>query len=251
VSVIKRSLSAVGKLVLIIVIGVAFLFGLTSTVYLSLRSSEVKVPDVVGKDRLTAENALADSGLNIRVRATRPSADAKPDTILMQVPRAGEKVKAGQTVAVDVSRVPKEGEYSVSLASAENKSTEKKAEENKEAENANSNQPATKNDNQNANQNQNKPKKNKNTNTNSNSKNANNSNNGNNSNSGNNGNRSANNRNANNRNANQNATNRNTSIVNRNANTTNVNRTTNNANANRRAPVTTPPLANPVNRPKP
>jgi beta-lactam-binding protein with PASTA domain len=239
VSLIKRSLSAVGKIGIIILIGVAFLFGLTSTVYLSLRSSEVKVPDVVGKDRLTAENALADSGLNIRVRATRPSADAKPDTILMQVPHAGEKVKAGQTVAVDVSRVPKQGEASVSIASAENKSTENKPDEKKEADNANSNQPATKNDNQNANQNQNKPKKNKNTNTNSNNKNANNSNNSNNSNS----------RNANNRNANQNVTNRNTSTVNRNANTTNVNRTNNNANSNRRAPVTTPsPSALPGNR---
>ena len=238
----KRSLSAVGKIVLVILIGIAFLFGLTSTVYFSLRSSEVKVPDVVGKDRLTAENALADSGLNIRVRATRPSADAKPDTILMQVPHAGEKVKSGQTVAVDVSRVPKQGESSISIASAEKKDTEKKAEDNKEAENANSNQPATKNANENANQNQNKPKKNKN--TNANSKNANNSNNGNNSNNANNGNRSA-----NNRNANQNVTNRNTNNANRNTNPTNVNRTTNNANSNRRAPVTTtPPLQNPVNR---
>jgi hypothetical protein len=246
VSLIKRSLSAVGKIGIIIGIAVAFLFGLTTTVFLSLRSAQVKVPDVVGKDRLTAENALADSGLNIRVRATRPSADAKPDTILMQLPRAGEMVKEGQTVAVDLSRVPRAGEASISIASAENKSTENKPEENKEAENSNSNQPAAKNDNANANQNQNRPKKNKN--ANSNSKNANNSNNSNNgSNAGNS------NRNANNRNANQNLTNRNTARdannVIHNANTTNINRNNSNANSNRRAPLTTPsPLVNPGNR---
>jgi hypothetical protein len=249
VSLIKRSLSAVGKVGIIIGIAVAFLFGLTTTVYLSLRSSEVKVPDVVGKDRVAAENALGDSKLNIRVRATRPSADAKPDTILMQVPHAGEMVKAGQTVAVDVSRVPREGESSISLASAEHKPTENKEEDNKAAENtnanSNSNQPATKNDNANANQNQNKAKRNKNTNTNTNAnnKNANNSNNSNNNNSALNANR-----NQNNRNANQNVTNRNAIPANRNQNPTNVNRNnTNNAtNSNRRAPVTTTtPSVNP------
>jgi hypothetical protein len=247
VSLIKRSLSAVGKVGIIIGIAVAFLFGLTTTVYLSLRSSEVKVPDVVGKDRVAAENALGDSKLNIRVRATRPSADAKPDTILMQVPHAGEMVKAGQTVAVDVSRVPREGESSISIASAEHKPTENKEEEKAAAENdnANSNQPATKNDNANANQNQNKAKRNKNTNTNSNANNktANNSNNGNNNNSTLNANR-----NQNNRNANQNVTNRNAIPANRNQNPTNVNRNnTNNAtNSNRRAPVTTTtPSVNP------
>jgi hypothetical protein len=266
-SLIKRSLSAFGKIGIIIGIAVAFIFGLAGTVYLSLRSSEVKVPDVVGKDRLTAENALADSGLNIRVRATRPSADAKPDTILMQVPHPGEMVKAGQTVAVDVSRVPKQGEASINAAVAANRPQENKPEENKGAgnENANSNQSNARNDNQDANQNQNKPKRNKN--TNSNSKNANNSNNSNNNNLANNSNRNANNnnRNANNRNANQNLTNRNANTVIHNANTmttttnvnrnnTNVNRTSNNrnsnnANSNRRAPVTTtPPISNPVNR---
>lgn len=228
---------------MIVGIAFAFLFGLAGTVYLSLRSSEVKVPDVVGKDRLAAENALQSAGLNIRVRATRPSAEAKPDMVLIQVPRAGDVVKEGQTVAVDVSRVPKEGEASVSLASAENKPDGNKQPENSNAnagdsgavkdENRNANQ------NQNQNQNQNKSKRNKN--TNSNSKNSNNSNNGN---TAGNGNRGANN-NANNRNANQ-GLNRNTNTGNRNAGL-NVNRNNgNNANVNRRAPATsTPPFVKP------
>ena len=91
-------------------IAIAFLFGLATTVYLSLRSPEVKVPDVVGKNRFDAEKILADADLNFRVRATRPSNQAKPDTVLFQLPRPGEVVKTGQTVAMDISRVAKEGE---------------------------------------------------------------------------------------------------------------------------------------------
>ncbi len=243
-SLINRSLSAVGKIGIVIGIAVAFLFGLTSTVYLSLRSSTVTVPDVVGKDRLTAENALQDSGLNIRVRATRPTSDAKPDTVLMQVPRAGEMVKEGQTVAVDISRVPKEGEQSISLASTENRSAEQKPDEQKETEISNAKETTQKNDNQNANQNQNKAKRNKNTNSNSNSnannRNANNANNGNSS-------TNVNRANANNRNANQGGQNRNANTGNHNANA-NLNR--NSTNTNRRAPanITTQPAPSPGNR---
>lgn len=93
-----------------IVVAIAFLFGLATTVYLSLRSPEVKVPDVVGKNRFDAEKILADADLNFRVRATRPSNQAQPDTVLFQLPRPGEVVKTGQTVAMDISRTAKAGE---------------------------------------------------------------------------------------------------------------------------------------------
>ena len=93
-----------------IAIGVVFLFGVATTVYLSLRSPEVKVPDVVGKDRFEAERILGEADLKFRVRASRPSNEAKPDTVLFQLPRAGEVVKTGQTVAMDISRPTKEGE---------------------------------------------------------------------------------------------------------------------------------------------
>jgi len=94
----------------VIAIAVVFLFGVATTVYLSLRSPEVKVPDVVGKDRFEAEKILAEADLKFRVRATRPSNQAKADTVLFQLPRPGEVVKAGQTVAMDISRAAKEGE---------------------------------------------------------------------------------------------------------------------------------------------
>jgi hypothetical protein len=96
----------------VIAIGVVFLFGVATTVYLSLRSPEVKVPDVVGKDRFEAERILGEADLKFRVRSTRPSNESKPDTVLFQLPRGGEVVKTGQTVAMDISRATKEGESS-------------------------------------------------------------------------------------------------------------------------------------------
>ena len=144
-------LSALRRLGTVIAIAIVFLFGLATTVYLSLRSPEVKVPNVVGKDRFEAEHILGDAGLNYRVRATRPSNQLKADTVLFQLPRAGEVVKAGQTVAMDISRTAKEGEASEAVV-------EKPAEENAKPENKNESGAA----------NENKPKRNKNTNKNAN-----------------------------------------------------------------------------------
>jgi beta-lactam-binding protein with PASTA domain len=220
----KRALSALGKLGIIVAIAVAFLFGLGATIYLSLRTAEVQVPNIVGQDFLAAETTLSDAGLNVRKRATRPTAD-KPNVILDQLPRAGEVVKIGQTVAVDVSRAPKEGEYVPSAPVAEEKP---EAGQKNENQNANESPAAAKNQNGNQNNNnQNQNKRPKNTN-----KNANNSNNANN----------ASNRNANNRNA-TNANNRNAN-ANRNTNGSG-NRNATNLNANRRAPSPTTTPANP------
>ena len=133
-SLATRALSALRRIGIVIAIAIAFLFGLATTVYLSLRSSEVTVPDVVGKDRLDAEHVLGNASLNFRVRATRPSSQLKPNTVLFQLPRAGEVVKAGQTVAMDISRTAKEGEATESIA------PEKKSGEEKAAENRNTNE---------------------------------------------------------------------------------------------------------------
>jgi beta-lactam-binding protein with PASTA domain len=183
----------------VIIIAIAFLFGVVTTVYLSLRSPEVKVPDVVGKNRFDAEKVLADADLNFRVRAIRPSNQAQPDTVLFQLPRPGEVVKAGQTVAMDISRAAKEGEASETV---------------KPAEEANSN--SNSNSNSSGNSNENKPKKAKNKNANENA----------------NGNSNT------NRNANGNAnTNRNGNSNRPNANTGNTNttpRANSNSNSNNR-----------------
>ncbi|HKG48118.1 MAG TPA: PASTA domain-containing protein [Pyrinomonadaceae bacterium] len=111
-SVVTRILSVFRSIAIVLAIAIVFLFGVATTVYLSLRSPEVKVPDVVGKNRFEAEKILADADLKFRVRATRPSTEAQPDTVMFQLPRAGEVVKTGQTVAMDISRLVKAGESS-------------------------------------------------------------------------------------------------------------------------------------------
>jgi hypothetical protein len=144
------------------VIAIAFLFGVATTVYLSLRSPEVKVPDVVGKDRFEAERILAAADLNFRVRAIRPS-KANPDTVLFQLPRPGEVVKTGQTVAMDISRVMKEGELPETVKPAEsdtqNANTSVSDNENKpkKPRNKNDNENSNSNANINSNSNANKP----------------------------------------------------------------------------------------------
>jgi len=150
VNTARTALSALRRLAIVIAIAIIFVFGLATTVFLSLRSPEVKVPDVIGKDRFEAERVLGDAGLNFRVRATRPSNEVNANTVLFQLPRGGEVVKAGQTVAMDISRGVKEGESSEAVV------PEKSPEE----------IPANSNDN-NAN-NDNKPKRKKDTNKNGN-----------------------------------------------------------------------------------
>jgi len=163
VSVVGRIQSVARSVAIVIAIAVVFLFGVATTVYLSLRSPEVKVPDIVGKDRFEAERILADADLKFRVRATRPSNEAKPDTVMFQLPRAGEVVKTGQTVAMDISRPAKEGESSETVTPdepVENRNTNSAANENtnkpkRPPRNKNAN--ANENANANANGNTNRP----------------------------------------------------------------------------------------------
>ena len=148
------ALSVVRRLIIVIAIAIVFVLGLATTVFLSLRSPEVKVPEVVGKERSEAERVLGDAGLNFRVRATRPSSQVKADTVLFQLPRGGEVVKVGQTVALDVSRPPKEGE--ASEVAVPEKSAEEKPTNTNESTSANENKPKRpRNANKNANDNEN------------------------------------------------------------------------------------------------
>jgi len=157
VSLLNRTLSVLRRLTIVIAIGAAFLFGLATTVYLSLRSPEVTVPNVMGKDRFEAENILGGAGLKFRVRATRPSNQVKADTVLFQLPRSGEVVKVGQTVAMDISRATKEGESSEVVAPpTDEKGTEGSVANASSNTNANDNKPRRpKNTNKNGNENTN------------------------------------------------------------------------------------------------
>jgi len=164
------ALSVLRRIGIVIAIAIVFVFGLASTVYLSLRSPEVKVPDVIGKDRFEAERVLGSAGLNFRVRATRPSSQVNADTVLFQLPRGGEVVKAGQTVAMDISRVVKEGESSQAVAPEKTPEEKPSRQNTNEALSANENKPkrnknTNKNENDNANANTNRSTANKNANS--------------------------------------------------------------------------------------
>ena len=157
-SFIRQALTSLKRIFIVVGIAIAFTFGLLGAIYLSLRSSETKVPDIIGKDRTSAEDTISSAGLNFRVRATRPTSEAKPDTVLIQLPHAGEIVKVGQTVAVDISRPTKEGESSTSTNANTNSNTEKKPENDKATNsnsNSNDNKPKKKPVNKNANDNSN------------------------------------------------------------------------------------------------
>ncbi|HYN86467.1 MAG TPA: PASTA domain-containing protein [Pyrinomonadaceae bacterium] len=216
---LRSLLSALGKLGTVALILVAFAFGLAATVYLSLRSPEVQVPDLSGKTYNEGESTLESVGLSVRERARRYKSGTNPGVILDQSPRAGEVVKKGQTIAVVVSRAPKEGE---AVESAEVQEEQKPSDGGEK-------QGGESNENENGNRERRRPR---NANANRNANNSNNSNASGNLNA--NRNANANNRNANNRNANNRNAN---SGANRNRNTNGAPARNSNqprANANRR-----------------
>jgi len=138
VSFIRQTLTVLKRIAIVIGIFIAFGLGLLGAIYLSLRSSETRVPDIVGKDRTAAESTISDAGLNFRVRAKRATSEAKPDTVLIQLPPAGQVVKVGQTVAVDISLPSANGETSTPTNSNTEASNTNK-QENAAPENANGN----------------------------------------------------------------------------------------------------------------
>ncbi len=157
-SAIRQTLTVIKRIAIVVGIAIAFSLGLLGAIYLSLRSSETRVPDIVGKDRLAAESTISDAGLNFRVRAERATSEAKPGTVLIQLPHAGEMVKVGQTVAVDISRPNKDGEASTPAnanANANAQSSPTGQEDNSSANNSNANANKRKPTNRNANANDN------------------------------------------------------------------------------------------------
>lgn len=155
---VRQILLILKRIVIVMGIAVAFSFGLAGAIYLSLRSSETRVPNVIGKDEKSAEATISDAGLNFRVRARRVTSEAKPDTVLVQLPYAGEVVKVGQTVAVDISRPTANGESTAPANTNANTSTENKNENTSTNSSASATptprrKPANKNANDNANAN--------------------------------------------------------------------------------------------------
>lgn len=108
-SLIRKGASAFGKLFIVLTLAAAFLAGAVGVVYLSLQGEELKVPEIVGKDLVESERELASLGLRIKKRADRYS-NEKPNTVLEQLPKAGDTVKTGQMILVVTSKTNPEGE---------------------------------------------------------------------------------------------------------------------------------------------
>lgn len=108
-SLLSSGFSAIGKLAAVALLAGAFLFGLAGVVYMSLQGTEVKVPDITGKDLVDGDRELASLGLKIKKRADRPSTE-KPGTVIEQLPKPGETLKTGQTIFVVTSKGGGEGD---------------------------------------------------------------------------------------------------------------------------------------------
>jgi beta-lactam-binding protein with PASTA domain len=152
---LRSILSAFGKLGVVALIAVAFAFGLLTTIYLSLRSPNIEVPAVVDQTYFDGEKTLSKAGLDIRERAKRYKPGVQPGVILDQSPRSGEVVKAGQTIAVVVSRAPKDGEKPPDEVVAEERREERGTEALDQNKNQNANRRRNTNRNTNGNQNAN------------------------------------------------------------------------------------------------
>lgn len=101
--------SGIGKLAVVALLLAAFVGAMAGVVYMSLSGEEITVPEITGKDFFESEKELAALGLKIKRRADRPSAE-RINTVLEQLPKAGETVKTGQLIFVVVSKSGLEGE---------------------------------------------------------------------------------------------------------------------------------------------
>ena len=72
-SIFKSGLNAIGRLLIVAALAVAFFFGLVGVVYMSLQGHVIQVPDVTGKSFAESEKELSDLGLKIQRRADRAS----------------------------------------------------------------------------------------------------------------------------------------------------------------------------------
>ena len=108
-SLVRKGASAFGKLFIVLALAGTFVVGAVGVVYMSLQGQELKVPEIVGKDMVESEKELAALGLRIKKRADRYS-NEKPNTILEQLPKAGDTVKTGQMILVVTSKTNPEGE---------------------------------------------------------------------------------------------------------------------------------------------
>lgn len=116
--VVNSGFSVIGRLAALVVLLGVFLFGLVGVVYMSLQGSEIKVPEITGKDIHESEKELALLGLKIKKRADRVSSE-KLDTVIEQLPKPGDTVKTGQMILVVTSKGGGNGDVPAGITTTE------------------------------------------------------------------------------------------------------------------------------------
>lgn len=76
------------------------------TLVVSLGANLIEVPEVTGKNKNDAKAELGNKGLELGHETTNYSPDVPEGDIILQIPRAGEQVKAGTKVDVTISLGP-------------------------------------------------------------------------------------------------------------------------------------------------
>lgn len=94
-----------GTLVLafLVVTGISAYFTL---MYIGKGQGTVSVPDLKGKDVVTALELLSQAGLNTRIRGVRFSADIAANRVIDQTPKPATQVKKGRDVGIVLSKGP-------------------------------------------------------------------------------------------------------------------------------------------------
>jgi len=103
VGVQNRAISGVLRLVGLAAVVAVFFLSMAGVVYMSLQGTEVKVPELVGKNATESEKELASLGLKVKKRAERVSSEPI-DSVIEQLPKPGETVKTGQVIYVVTSK---------------------------------------------------------------------------------------------------------------------------------------------------
>lgn len=98
----KSFLRGLGIILALVGVGIVSAF---AVVALLLQQEEVRVPDLTGRDIVTALETITQQGLQLKVDRREPN-PAPRDSVISQSPAAGNGIKKGRQVRVIVSQGP-------------------------------------------------------------------------------------------------------------------------------------------------
>ncbi len=99
----KGFLKAIGLVLALIAVGVA---SSLAVIAILLKQQEVHVPEVAGRDIVTAIEILSQQGLQVKVERREPHPSIPRDTVISQDPLPGGSLKKGRAVRIVVSLGP-------------------------------------------------------------------------------------------------------------------------------------------------